>query len=152
MTHAVSVRAARASDRAFLVDCNAAMASETERKALDRGVLDAGVAAVLTEPRRGFYLIAEHAGESAGCLMVTTEWSDWRNGDWWWIQSVYVVPGARRHGVFRSLYDATQRRARAAPEVIGLRLYVERDNHAAQSTYVGLGMQQTRYLLFERAF
>ncbi|MGA9342850.1 MAG: GNAT family N-acetyltransferase [Rhodanobacteraceae bacterium] len=152
MSGCIIVRAARADDKSFLAACNAAMAWETERKSLDRAVLAAGVAGVLDEPRRGFYLVAELAGELTGCLMITTEWSDWRNGNWWWIQSVYVMPAARRHGVFRALHAETERRAQAAPEVIGLRLYVERDNQSAQATYAGLGMQQTHYLLFERAF
>ncbi|MGA9422673.1 MAG: GNAT family N-acetyltransferase [Rhodanobacteraceae bacterium] len=152
MIETIRVRDARAADRDFVVECNVAMASETEGRTLDSTVLDDGVAAVLAQPRHGFYLIAERAGARAGCLMITTEWSDWRNGDWWWVQSVYVIPDARRHGVFRALYSEAEHRARAAEDVIGLRLYVERDNRAAQATYRGMGMHETDYRLYERGF
>ena len=148
----INLRDAHRGDVPFLVECNAAMASETEHKALDRGVLTRGTHAVFDEPRRGFYLVAERKGEPVGCLLVTFEWSDWRNGDWWWLQSVYVVPAARRSGVFRALYAEVERRARAAPQVIGLRLYVERDNARAQRTYASLGMEEEAYRMFARGF
>lgn len=147
----IRIRNATAADAAFIADGNAAMALETERKALDREVLSRGVRAVFDESRRGFYLIAELDGKSAGCLLVTHEWSDWRNGDWWWIQSVYVTPAARRHGVFRALYAETERRARAAGAV-GLRLYVERGNTRAQRTYAALGMIEEPYRMLRRGF
>lgn len=144
------VREALPGDVAFIVDANIAMARETEQKALDAGVLRAGVAAVLERPARGFYLIAEQAGEAVGCLLVTYEWSDWRNRDWWWLQSVYVLPSARRGGVFRTLHGEVARRAAATPGVVGLRLYVERDNVRAQATYAAIGMHETAYRLYER--
>ena len=128
------------------------MATETEGKTLDRCALEKGIAAVLAQPSRGFYLIAQHASVAVGCLLVTREWSDWRNGDWWWLQSVYVVPEARRRGVFRALHAVVDQRARAASEVIGFRLYVERENAEAQATYVALGMSRTGYRLYERGF
>lgn len=149
MSDILHVRSAIASDLRFIADSNAAMALETEHKQLDRAVLERGIATVLGEPRRGFYLVCERAGEALGCLLVTYEWSDWRNGEWWWLQSVYVVPGARRCGVFRALHDAVRARLAQAPEAIGLRLYVERDNARAQATYVALGMQETAYRLYE---
>lgn len=148
---AVRVRAAQAQDRAILVEFNAAMARETENKTLDAGVLAAGVGSVLAEPERGFYLVAECDGGIAGCLMITFEWSDWRNGDWWWLQSVYIAPSFRRQGVFRSLYAEVERLARAAPRVVGVRLYVERDNVRAQQTYASLGMHEAHYRMFEKA-
>ena len=144
------VRAARADDAAALVDFNLAMALETEDKRLDRVVLAAGVAAVLGEPRRGFYLVAEVGGRVAGCLMITYEWSDWRNGEWWWFQSVYVHPEHRRGGVFAALYAEIERRARSAPGVIGVRLYVERENAKAQRVYESLGMERTHYAMYEK--
>jgi len=146
---AALVRDAIAADLAFLADCNAAMALETEHKALDRSVLERGISAVFERPQRGFYLVAERAGERLGCLLVTFEWSDWRNGDWWWLQSVYVVPDGRRGGVFRALHDEVWLRLRRRPDVVGLRLYVERDNSRAQATYSSLGMAETAYRLFE---
>ena len=149
---AVQVRDALAADLEFLVESNAAMALETEHKLLDRAILARGVAGVLQAPARGFYLVAERAGQPVGCVLVTREWSDWRNGDWWWLQSVHVVPAARRVGVFRALHAEVEQRARRAPEVIGLRLYVERANHRAQATYRAFGMDETGYNLFERLF
>jgi GNAT superfamily N-acetyltransferase len=147
----ISLRDARVQDLPFLVDCNAAMALETERRTLDPATLARGVAAVFEAPRRGAYLIAERDGTPAGCLLVTHEWSDWRGGDWWWIQSVYVVANARRRGVFRALYAETERRARAAGAV-GLRLYVERENARAQATYAALGMREEPYKMLCREF
>jgi GNAT superfamily N-acetyltransferase len=146
----LTVRDATPADLAFIVDANAAMAIETEHKTLDRDVLARGVAAVLAKPERGFYLIAERDAAAVGCLLVTHEWSDWRNGDWWWLQSVYVAPAARRGGVFRALHLEVERRARAEPGVIGLRLYVERDNRTAHATYAALGLVETHYRLLEK--
>ncbi len=87
-----------------------------------------------------------------GTLMLTREWSDWRNGDWWWIQSVYVKPAHRRQGVYAALYRHVESQARQTPGVIGMRLYVERDNTAAQRSYEGLGMSDTGYRIFESEF
>jgi GNAT superfamily N-acetyltransferase len=150
VTAPVTIRDAFAGDREFLVRCNCAMALETEALSLDPHVVSAGVAAALADSRHGFYLVAEQHDEPAGCLLVTTEWSDWRNGAWWWFQSVYVLPSARRQGVFRSLQAEVVRRARCTPGVIGLRLYVERDNRAAQAAYAELGLHETAYRMFER--
>ena len=147
---AIRVRAAQAHDREVLAEFNAAMALETENKTLDPAVLAAGVGAVLGEPQRGFYLIAECDGRVAGCLMITFEWSDWRNGDWWWLQSVYIIPLFRRRGVFRALYAEVERLAAAAPRVVGIRLYVERANAHAQKTYAALDLRQTHYLMYEK--
>jgi GNAT superfamily N-acetyltransferase len=144
------IRPAARGDLEHLVAWNAAMARETEDKVLDRAVLARGVAGVFDDPRRGFYLVAERDGEPVGSLLVTFEWSDWRNGDWWWIQSVYVAPAARRLGVFARLYRSVEERARAMPGVVGLRLYVEADNENAQRTYEKLGMTPSSYRLFER--
>jgi GNAT superfamily N-acetyltransferase len=146
-----SLRDATLADLDALVEFNAAMAWETEHKRLDPAVLRPGVAAVFDDPRRGFYRVAERAGTVVGGLLVTYEWSDWRCGDWWWIQSVYVRPEARGHGVFGALYRDVAARARAAGAV-GLRLYVERDNQRAQRTYAALGMDETAYRLFEQEF
>ena len=148
----IRIRDAATSDIDQLVEFNAAMARETENMALDPATLRAGVAALLAESQRGFYLVAEDAGSVIGCLMITHEWSDWRSGDWWWLQSVYVRTAYRRRGVFRALYADVERRARRADGVIGLRLYVERDNARAQHTYAALGMHETRYRVWEKGF
>lgn len=146
----LAVRAAVRGDIAHIAAWNAAMAWETEQKRLDPAVLERGVAAVFDEPRRGFYLLAERDGVPVGCLLVTFEWSDWRCGDFYWIQSVYVVAEARRGGVFRTMYDAVAERARAAGAV-GIRLYVETENERAQRTYAGLGMERCHYFMYEAA-
>jgi GNAT superfamily N-acetyltransferase len=143
------LRPATLLDVPFLVDSNAAMAFATEHKTLDRAILRKGIESVFADARRGFYLIAERGATRVGCLLVTFEWSDWRNGDWWWIQSVYVTEQARRSGVFRALYADVERRARAAEGVVGLRLYVEQENATALATYAALGMEDAGYRLMQ---
>ena len=144
------IRVAQAGDADALAGFNIAMARETEGLRLLPAVVAAGVRRVLEEPGLGFYLVAEQAGEAVAGLLVTTEWSDWRNGRFWWIQSVYVLPAARRLGLFRALYRHVWQLAQARPDVCGVRLYVERGNLAAQRTYHGLGMEETEYLLLEQ--
>ena len=148
MSDKLSILDAKRADVAFIADSNAAMAWETEQKTLDRGLLVQGIEAVFENPARGFYLMAERDGRAVGCLLVTYEWSDWRNGDWWWLQSVYVEPSARRSGAFRQMYAEVERRSVDAGAA-GLRLYVETDNLRAQTTYRALGMTRARYELFE---
>lgn len=145
----LKIRLAERGDIAAIAEWNRAMAWETEQKRLDPQVLLRGVTAVLDEPRRGFYLVAELDGKAAGCLLVTYEWSDWRNGDFWWFQSVYVTPDARRSGVFRAMYAEVAQRAKQAGAV-GLRLYVETENLRAQRTYRELGMEQCHYFMYEQ--
>ena len=147
----VAVRAATPADLEFLMDGNARMALETESLTLDRQRLQAGVEAVFADAGRGFYLIAEVDGERAGQMMITYEWSDWRNGVFWWIQSVYTVPEMRGRGAFRALYAAVEEMARERGGVCGLRLYVEAHNEAAQATYRRCGMSETVYKMFEIA-
>lgn len=142
------IRAAALTDLPEMLAWNAAMAWETEQKRLDPAVLERGIRGVFEQVRRGFYLMAEHEGVAVGSLLVTYEWSDWRCGDFWWIQSVYVTPASRRVGVFRALYaDVAQRAAVAG--AVGLRLYVETENQRAQVTYEGLGMQRCHYWMYE---
>ena len=146
----LSIRPARADDAPAIVEFNRRMAHETEGLELDAAILGRGVARALADPSKGRYLLAESDGQVVGQLMFTTEWSDWRDGWFWWIQSVYVVESARRLGVFRALYDRTAELAREAGDVIGLRLYVEEHNARAQATYLKQGMARTHYLVFER--
>ncbi|MEZ5363248.1 MAG: GNAT family N-acetyltransferase [Bryobacterales bacterium] len=131
---------------------NAAMALETEHLELDGERLRAGVAAVVADPAKGFYLVAEEEGTVVGQLLITYEWSDWRNGVFWWVQSVYVRPESRGRGVYSTLYEDAVRRAREAGDVCGLRLYVERENRRAQRTYQKLGMRPTVYEMYETDF
>lgn len=128
---------------------NVAMAFETEALELDAERVRKGVASVLGNPDLGFYLIARITGKPVGCLMVTYEWSDWRNGMFWWIQSVYVTPEHRGRGIYRQLYNEVVRRALDNAQVCGVRLYVEHDNHVAQEVYRALGMSNRGYLVFE---
>lgn len=146
----VVVRDAAADDLAWLVDCATAMAWETERKRLDPDTVRAGVAAALDDASKARYFVALRDDACAGTLMLTFEWSDWRNGLWWWIQSVYVEPSQRRGGVFAALYRHVETLARTAPGVIGLRLYVEHGNAAAQRTYAALGMHDAGYRVYEQ--
>jgi GNAT superfamily N-acetyltransferase len=144
------IRRATPDDVPTLVAFNAALAVESEGKVLDRAVLEAGVRAALADPAKGFYVIAERDGEAIGQTGVTFEWSDWRNGWYWWIQSVYVREDARRGGVFSAIYKHLEAEAAADPQVIGLRLYVENENHRAKATYAKLGMTDENYMLMGR--
>ena len=145
------LRAAHSDDLAAICDFNARLAWETEQKKLDPAVLRAGVQTMLDDPAKGRYFVALLDDVVVGQLGITLEWSDWRNGDFWWIQSVYVAADARRRGVFRRLYDHVSAAAKADDRVIGVRLFVERDNHAAQAVYRNLGLQETHYLLLEKS-
>jgi ribosomal protein S18 acetylase RimI-like enzyme len=148
----LKVTPAELEDAPFIIHANKAMARETEEKELDTDILQKGVQSVLTQPYHGEYWIAKTPEKRAGCLMITFEWSDWRNGQFWWIQSVYVMPEYRRKGVFRSLFNSIKNKAQADLNCCGLRLYVEKSNQRAQKTYTFLGMRQTDYNLFEIDF
>lgn len=146
----VEIRPANQDDLDALVGFASAMAWETEHKRLDAATVRRGVARALQEPQRARYLVAELAGEVVGTLMLTVEWSDWRCADWWWIQSVYVSPNARRAGVFRALYAHVLAAAQAEGEAVcGVRLYVEQANVRAQATYQALGMADAAYRVME---
>ena len=144
-----SIRVAGAADADVIAQFNAAMAEETEQRRLHEPTLLAGVHGLLQDPGKGVYYLAEHGGRVVGQLMLTYEWSDWRNGMFWWIQSVYVAPELRRKGIYRALHRHVEAAARRTPGVRGLRLYVESENAAAQNAYHQLGMVRTGYLLFE---
>ncbi len=146
------IRDASPADTEVIARFNSAMASETEGRPLDATTIRGGVIAVLENRSRGRYWVAETDGQIIGQLMVTYEWSDWRNGMFWWIQSVYVDPAHRRRGVFSALYRHVESLASSAPDVCGLRLYVERDNRRAQKAYQALGMVNPNYLVMEAMF
>ena len=150
----IRVRRATTEDAAALVEFNLAMARETEGLELSRETLAAGVRHLFESPQYGFYVVAEDAASeggpaAVGSMMFTYEWSDWRDGLFWWVQSVYVRPDYRRRGVYRRLYDYAKREAARDPRVRGFRLYVERENRVAQQTYSSLGMEETHYRIFE---
>jgi GNAT superfamily N-acetyltransferase len=142
------IRPAVVADAPIVTAYNALLALESEHKKLDPEVLAPGVLAALRDPERARYFVAEDEGAVVGQIMLTREWSDWRNGWIWWIQSVYVRSDRRRHGVFRALYEHVRKTARSEG-VVGLRLYVEQENHAAQEVYKRLGMQRSGYLVLE---
>lgn len=155
---ALRIREAVAADARWLADCAIAMALETEDKRLDPATVRAGVAAGIADAAKARYFVAlrdrplagaETIGMPVGTLMLTGEWSDWRNGHWWWIQSVYVSPEHRRKGVLAALYRHVEALARGEGDVIGLRLYVAHDNAAAQRTYATLGLRDAGYRVYE---
>ena len=142
------IRDARPDDTVVLVAFNAAMAKETENLILAPAVLGPGIDAVLADPAKGRYFVAEEDGRIVGQLMITYEWSDWRNGNIWWLQSVYVEPAFRRRGIFKALYRHAEKLARSEGAV-AIRLYVYHTNAAAQDTYRRLGMHDARYIVME---
>jgi len=144
----IIIREADSEDAARIVLFNQAMARETEGRELDRKVLTKGVERLLKDPARGRYFVAVKGDEVVGQVMITTEWSDWRNGLVWWLQSVYVSKLHRREGVYRMLHGHVRETA-LSEKVLGIRLYVERDNLGAQETYRALGMLASQYLMYE---
>ena len=145
----IKIRVAEKSDLASLVTFNQLMAWETEQKTLDESILCKGVAALIADNNKGFYLVAEQDKKVLGSLMVTSEWSDWRNGVFWWIQSVYISPDFRRQGVYAQLYTHVKNLAAQQQNICGFRLYVEKENLIAEKTYVSAGMEQSHYLMYE---
>ncbi|MGH9948718.1 MAG: GNAT family N-acetyltransferase [Pyrinomonadaceae bacterium] len=145
----MNIRIANIAEADALVEFNQAMALETEGKHLKSETLSRGVTAVFDDPKKGFYVVAEDAGEIVGGLMVTYEWSDWRNGWFWWIQSVFIRPAARGRSVYSKLYSFVKEKAEIDGNVAGFRLYVEKENEHAQAVYKKLGMEETYYLMFE---
>lgn len=147
----LDIRDAVPADAPQLAQWAQAMAWETEQKTLPAETVLAGVVNGMASPERARYFVAEVSGVAVATLMLTTEWSDWRNGQWWWIQSVYVEPAYRRQGLYRALYRHILALAKADTGVCGVRLYVEKDNAVAQQTYTALGMQDAHYRVFEQA-
>ncbi|MGE0091348.1 MAG: GNAT family N-acetyltransferase [Bacteroidia bacterium] len=145
----IVVRDALKSDLDEILDFQISMAKETESIDLERGVLQIGVSSVLEDSTKAKYFIADNEGEAAGMLMITTEWSDWRNGWVWWIQSVYVKPGYRKMGVYKMLYNHIKKIVGSSDELKGIRLYVDKRNVRAQQVYESLGMTGDHYTTYE---
>lgn len=145
----ITIRLGTPSDVDVLVASQQAMASETEGKTLDPPQLRKGINTVFNSSDKGFYLVAQAKGAVVGTLLITYEWSDWRNATFWWVQSVYVDPSWRRHGVYSAMHEYVRETASARKDVCGLRLYVDKDNHVAQQTYANLGMINSRYDMYE---
>ena len=148
----IQIRRATLADAGRIADHNQAMARETENIQLDPERLRLGVDAVLRDTAKGFYTVAEAEAQVVGQMMVTFEWSDWRNGTFWWVQSVYVEPAYRRRGVYRRLYEHVLNAAKDRRDVCGVRLYVDKDNRTAQQVYQRLGMNSAQYAMYELDF
>jgi len=152
MSDDIRIRQGTTSDINRIAEFQQALAQESEGKTLDDDLLLKGIQKIFQDEGRGFYLMAESGDQVVGGLMITYEWSDWRNANFWWIQSVYVDSKWRRQGVYRALHDYVDDIARSRNDICGIRLYVERNNTAAQQTYNSLGMSQSHYHLYEIDF
>lgn len=146
----VQIRTAEPQDIETIVELNLAMAWETEHVSLSQATLTQGVRSVMGNPGHGFYVVAESDGQVVGCLLITFEWSDWRCGLFWWIQSLYIRPLFRRQGIFRQLHDFVKTEAIGRCNVCGIRLYVEQSNQVAQRAYQEIGMHARSYRMYEQ--
>ena len=145
----INIRGAEKEDVSSLVKFNILMARETEGEELIPEEISLGVKNLLENLQLGFYIVAENKDEIIASLMITTEWSDWRNGSFWWVQSVYVIPEWRKKSVYSRLYGYVKDLAEKDGNICGFRLYVEKDNTIAQQTYKKVGMKETNYMMFE---
>ncbi|MFP4368813.1 MAG: N-acetyltransferase family protein [Candidatus Kapaibacterium sp.] len=148
----LKIRKAELDDIDIITDCNIALALETEGLNLDRRTVRHGVKRLLENGLMGFYLIAEVEGNPAGQLLITTEWSDWRDGILWWIQSVYVQPSFREKGIYGNMYKTVKEMASNNADIRGFRLYVEKGNRPAIAVYEALGMKETHYKMYKELF
>jgi len=148
----ISIRDAMPADASIIADYNNRLAKETEARSLNHDLIGPGVAAFLADPSKGRYWLAVVDDRIIGQIAVTHEWSDWRNGMMWWIQSVYIHSDYRRQGVYTSLNRHVESQAKSDSEVIGIRLYVKKDNERAQTTYAGLGMKMINYRIMQSIF
>ena len=149
MLSQIIIRKAIVDDAEAIIQFNKSMALETESLILDDDIISKGVRHILSNPNSAFYIVAELNNKIIASLMITTEWSDWRNGFFWWIQSVYVVSEFRRKGIYKKLYNFVKELSESKEDVIGFRLYVELNNIIAINTYKSLGMNETHYRLYE---
>ena len=152
MSDDIRIRRGTISDISRIAEFQQALAQESEGKTLDDDLLLKGIQKIFQDEDRGFYLMAESGDQVVGSLMITYEWSDWRNANFWWIQSVYVDSQWRRQGVYRALHDHVYDITQSRDDICGIRLYVERNNTVAQQTYNSLGMSQSHYHLYEIDF
>jgi len=146
----ITIRTATQDDIDLIAEFNLAMAQETEHKKLAPTVIQKGLKYLFEHPEYGFYIVAESNQKVVGCLMITYEWSDWRNALFWWIQSVYILPTFRRQGIYRRMYQYVRNLAHGQ-NICGFRLYVEKNNRVAQQTYENLGMKATSYQFYEES-
>ncbi len=145
----ILIREALPKDHPVIVSFQLAMALETENLKLNRARVEKGVRAALDDPSRGRYFVAESGGQVIASMMITYEWSDWRNGTVWWIQSVYILPAFRGKKIFTAMYNSLKERVMADDHVLGLRLYVDQTNQHARRVYAALGMNGEHYTTYE---
>lgn len=145
----ISIHSALQDEKSHIVDFQLKMAWETESMHLDRATVEQGVEAVFNDPSKGYYLLAKSGDQTIASMLLTPEWSDWRNKTFLWIQSLYVVPAFRKRGVFKKLYDHIKIVVQNSPEYAGLKLYVDHDNLPAQLVYKRVGMDDSHYKLYE---
>ena len=143
------IRKAKQDDLGMIVQFNYNLAYETEDKKLDKGILFRGVKAILEDASKGTYYVCEIDGQVVGQIMYTYEWSDWRNGTFIWVQSVYVNKEVRGKGIFKELYKKVKEICDSSDDYVGIRLYVERENYNAQETYIKIGMSECNYYMYE---
>ena len=143
------IRKAILKDLGVLADFQQRLAFESENIRLNEENLRAGLTALLTDATKGVYYLVEDDGSPVGCHLITYEWSDWRNGMVWWLQSVYVIDSHRKKGVFRKMYDNLINIIRNDAGIIGLRLYVDKTNHRAMKVYDTMGMNGDHYTVYE---
>lgn len=146
----ISLRPATREDAGIILEFQLRMARETEDISLDKLIVSKGISSLFEDPGKGEYYVAEYKGTVIGCFLITYEWSDWRNGVVWWLQSVYVDSDHRRLGVFRKMYEYIMKTISDDPGIVGLRLYVEKNNERAQKVYRSLGMNGDHYTVFEK--
>ncbi len=145
----ISIRRAKFRDIDVIVEFQTKLAAETENILLDRLIVSTGIEALFDDPSKGIYYVAESGEKIIGCFLITYEWSDWRNGIIWWLQSVYVAASERRKGVFRKMHAHIIETISNDPGITGLRLYVDKSNSRAQNVYRSLGMNGDHYTVFE---
>lgn len=143
------IRKATKADIAGIVSFNLAMAQETESISLDEETLISGVEKIFNNQKYGFYIVCEIDGKIRASLMITYEWSDWRNGVFWWVQSVFVQKEFRNQGLYKQMYEYVKTKVDKSNDIVGIRLYVDEDNRKAQNAYTALGMKESNYQLFE---
>lgn len=145
----ISIRAAKKEEIPVIADFQIGLAEETENVRLNKDVLTTGIEALFADPSKGVYYVAGLEGKVIGCFLITYEWSDWRNGQVWWLQSVYVASSYRRLGVFSQMFAYLRKIISGDPNIIGLRLYVDKSNARAQNVYRSMGMNGDHYTVFE---